>query len=128
MPIVVKPGKYLIEKSRRRLIGVIALVGTGGSVPAPVQAALNSFAASVHPGQASSVHRQERSSLQTALRGKSGLWLVMAPTGVHWAVPDGKGLYEVAAVRAIKHVLRGSGWNPPADQLDRLVWGEEKKK
>ncbi len=115
MPIIVKPGRYLIEKSRRRIIGVIALVGTGGSVPKPVQTALDSFASSIHAGQPKNIQNQERDALRVAMKTMSGRFLILTDSGLRWA-DSPKGLAAA---------MRNTGWKPPADQLALLLGAEK---
>lgn len=111
MPITVKPGKYLIERSRRRTVGVIAHVGTGGSVPKPVQAAVNAYADSIHAGSSKTIQSQERAALHVAMKAMAGRWLVLSSVGMRWADSQ----------KAIGATLRNSGWKPPADQLAALL-------
>jgi hypothetical protein len=120
MPFVIKPGKYLIEKTRRHVVGAIALVGTGGSVPKAAQAALDGYIHSL--GRSGSDVEAERATIRDAMKGKSGWWLVLSPAGLRWAV-GGAGLREEADIKAIKIALKNSGWNPPADKISLLVWG-----
>ena len=108
MSFTVKPGKYLIEKTRRNTVGVIALVGTGGSVPGPVQQAINAYAASL-ARSGSSVHH-ERETIRAGMKQMQGTWLVLSPAGIRWA-------YEATRVPV---ALRNSGWSPPKDQLAAL--------
>jgi hypothetical protein len=120
MSFTVKPGKYLIEKSRRRIIGVIARVGTGGSVPAPVQAAVDAYRQSL--AASGSDPKAERETIRRSMKKMHGTWLVLSPAGLRWSA-KGKDLDEDK--KAIKIALRNSGWSPPADQLDLLLFGPE---
>ena len=120
MAFTVKPGKYLIEKSRRSLIGVIARVGTGGSVPGPVQAAIDGYRQSLVAGGADS--KAERETIRAGMKKMHGTWLVLSPAGLRWA---SSGKDAEADKKSIKVALRNSGWNPPADQLDLLLFGPE---
>jgi len=119
MVFVIRPGRYLIEKSRRRIIGVIAKVGTGGSVPKPVQTALDAFAhglADGHSGKmAKTIVDNERETIRAGMKQMHGSWLVISPSGLRWALGNGEDL------KVIKTTLRNSGWNPPAAQLDELL-------
>lgn len=111
MTIVIRPGKYLIEKSRRRLLGVIAVVGTGGSVPKPVQDALNEFAREVAPGNTPKILGLEREAIQRAMKQMSGRILILIPgTGLRWADSS----------KSLAAALRGTGWNVPADKLSQM--------
>lgn len=116
MTFAVKPGKYLIEKTRRNVVGVIAHVGTGGSVPSPVQAALDAYADSLAAGGSDPKH--ERATIRSGMKQMAGTWLLISPAGLRWA--DG-GADAQAARRAIRTMLRNSGWNVPTEQLDALL-------
>jgi len=115
MAFVIKPGRYLIEKTRRHTVGVIALVGTGGSVPKPVQEAINAYTRSL--GESGSDVDQERATIRAGMKQMQGTWLVVSPAGLRWAMPAS----AADAMKSIKTTLRNSGWNPPAEQLDELL-------
>lgn len=115
MTFVVKPGKYLVEKTRRNTVGVVALVGTGGSVPKLVQEAIDGYAR--HLGRSGSDEDEERKTIRAGMKQMQGTWLVISPAGLRWAMP-GHGVES--ARKAIKTTLRNSGWDPPAEQLNEL--------
>jgi hypothetical protein len=122
MAIVVRPGRYLIEKTRRQTRGIIAHVGTGGSVPAVIQAALNSFTqslASAYKGaHAKTMAKGERDALRASMKQMHGTWLVMSPAGVRWVQP---GRTAADTIRGIKSALANSGWNLSAAELAPLI-------
>lgn len=122
MAFVLRPGKYLIEKTRRQTVGVIAHVGTGGSVPAPVQKIVDDFAhqiASQYPGShAAQVVKGEREAIRSGMKQMAGAWLIVSPAGLRWAAA---GTSLDTNMKSIKTALRNCGWNPPQDQLDALL-------
>jgi hypothetical protein len=129
MTFVVRPGKYLIEKTRRSIVGVLALVGTGGSIPKSAQEALNSFTHSLAAGhsgkEATTILRGESESIRAAQKRMQGTWLLLSSAGLRW-VHRGPAAFLGAGgdEQAIKKALKSSGWNPPAAQLHLLLWGE----
>jgi hypothetical protein len=116
MTFIVKRGKYLIEKTRRNTVGVVALVGTGGSVPKLVQDAVNGYAR--HLGRSGSDEEEERKTIRAGMKQMQGTWLVLSPSGLRWASASGKVDEDK---KSIKTALRNSGWSPPSEQLDELL-------
>jgi hypothetical protein len=119
MAFVVRPGKYLIEKTRRKLVGAIAYVGTGGSVPAPVQAALDGYAKSLaarhRRADAQLVERTEKKILRAGMKKMQGTWLIVTRDGVRWA-------HMAQNSRAnLRSALKSVGWSIPVEQLDALL-------
>jgi hypothetical protein len=124
MAFVIKPGKYLIEKSRRRVIGVIAWVGTGGSIPKPVQAVLNDYKRSLAQGHrgadAATIREIEGESIASTMKSMQGALVILSPSGLRWSHA---GADINATKKALKTALKNSGWNPPDEHLDDLLWG-----
>jgi hypothetical protein len=127
MTFVVRPGKYLIEKTRRSIVGVIALVGTGGSVPKPAQEALDAYTrslAAAHGGD-KTILSAERSNIREAMRKFHGWWLILSPAGLRWVQPGPIAAIAGADEGKIKTALKNAGWSSiPAAQLHLLMWGE----
>lgn len=120
MAFVIRPKKYLIEKSRRHLTGVIARVGTGGSVPKQVQAAIDDYARSLAGGKKDSatIYKGERDAIRDGMKRMQGTWLVLSSVGLRWVAP---GHGKQAEEDAIKKALRNSGWSVPVEQLRELI-------
>jgi hypothetical protein len=123
MTTTVRPGKYLIEKTRRSLVGVIARVGTGGSVPAPVQQAINTYIDSaVDAGKA--VRASEHQIVRQGMKKMQGTWMILSVgAGLRW-VTIGFASWE-KEISGIQNALKGTGWNPPKTLLAQLVMGPE---
>lgn len=120
MAFVLRPGKYLIERSRRRTIGAIARVGTGGSVPAPIQAVIDDYARSIagHGTLSATMLAGEKKAIGMGMKRMAGTWLVISEAGLRWA---SAGRTPDATLKSIRNALRSTGWSPPADQLEALV-------
>ena len=120
MAFVVRPGKYLIEKSRRRLIGLVAHVGTGGSVPKAAQAAIDEFVKSLAAGHrgadAKTIVSGEREAIQAGMKKMQGSWVILSAAGLRWILPD-----KLSVEDAIKKALKNSGWSVPVEQIRQLV-------
>lgn len=116
-------GKYLIEKSRRQMIGVIARVGTGGSVPRPVQEVLNAYVESLAAGTSGANAKEliagEREQIRNAMKQMQHTWLILSPAGLRWTTKGDTSL------DAIKKALKNSGWKVGAEDL-RALCGDPK--
>lgn len=115
MAIAIKHGKFLIERSRRRTVGVVALIGRGGSVAAPVQAVLDAFA----QGTAGSGKNlaAEKHAIRDALKRMAGRYLVLG----------GAGLAFAETPRQIRTILGHQKWRLSQTSLDE-AFGEHVKK
>lgn len=119
MAVTIKPGKYLIDRSRRMFRGALARVGTGGSVPGPAQTALDGYIASLKAQ--GSDPKMERETIRSGMKRLAGSWMLLSPSGLRWVYAEGS---AEKTKKAIQTALRSSGWTVPAAQLDELL--EEK--
>lgn len=129
MSIVVRPGKHLVEKTRRQLVGVIARIGTGGSVTKPAQEALDAYVEALADGYTGEHKKMmlagEKKTIRDSMKRYHGGWIVLsAGGGLRWVLPEGAFMWE-AQEKAILKALKGSGWSPPKEQVNLLVWGNK---
>lgn len=118
MTITVRRGRYLIERTRRQLVGVIAQVGTGGSIPGPAQAALEAYVESVAAGQRGAdrkkIFRTEMSVIRDAMKRLQGTWLVLHG-GLRWVHVSKNPEAE------LQKALKSAGWSLGAEHLRSLL-------
>ena len=127
MTMIVRPGKYLIEKTRRSLVGVIAKVGTGGSVPKPVQEAIDSYIDSLAAGQkgadAKMIRDTERQVIRQGMKKMQGTWMILSGSGLRW-ITVGFATWD-KEIASMQQALRGTGWSPNKTELAQLVLGPD---
>lgn len=119
MSYTIRPGRYLVERTRRQLVGVIAKVGTGGSVPGPVQDALTAYVNSVAEaspgGNKREIAKTEMGVIKDAMKRLQGTWLVLYGGGLMWVYP-GKDTES-----DLKKAVKKAGWNVGAEHLRALA-------
>jgi len=104
MAISIKPGRWLLDCSRRKTRGAIALVGSGGTLPKQFETMLSRIAREeVGPAYLG----KERGSMHAALRSMQGSY-VLITSGRIMFVSDAKGL---------RAAMRSAGWSVPQHAL-----------
>ncbi len=107
MAIDLRPEKYLIDKSRRRVNGVLVTIGSGGTVPGRFQKMLDEIASSQTGGRREFVAKAKQ-DMRSAMKSMQGRILVLT---------HNSSLMFVDSASALRNALRASRWSVPETKL-----------